>query len=98
VSVYVDSLRHIRPSRRWPSKTHCHMWADSQLELFDMAEKLGLSDRWFQAHRRLPHFDLVASKRERALEMGALSQGNAEIVAKMKDIRFQQEWDLRDGQ
>jgi hypothetical protein len=49
-----------------------HLLADSTEELEAMARSLGLSRRWIQSpgtHRE--HYDVCASKRARAIELGA---------------------------
>ena len=37
-----------------------------------MAKRVGLRRAWFQDHPLHPHYDLVASKREKALAAGAV--------------------------
>ena len=55
-----------RTNHQW-----CHMWADTLEELHAMAEKLGLKRAWFQNRESLPHYDLVPSKRKKAIQLGA---------------------------
>jgi hypothetical protein len=65
LSASVGSLR-----AKWS-----HMVADTTSELHVMADALGLKRSWFQspsAHGWHWHYDLVASKRKRALALGAL--------------------------
>lgn len=64
--VYVDDL--IWP---WRGKLWCHMTADTLDELHHMAQNIGLKREWFQDHPRHPHYDLVRSKRDKALALGA---------------------------
>lgn len=79
MSVYVDKT-FVLPSReqqafrvglrnghRW-----CHMWADTPEELHAMAKRIGMRRAWFQDDRRLPHYDLVPSRRALALKFGAV--------------------------
>jgi len=49
-------------------------------ELHDMARKVGLYAEWFQDHLLHPHYDLVESKRKRAIALGAISLSGAEMV------------------
>lgn len=49
----------------------CHMWADSVEELHSFAQGIGMKRSWFQNHKRFPHYDLVPSKREEAVQRGA---------------------------
>lgn len=81
MSVYVDKLFALeskdaraffvgtRTGHRW-----CHMWADKDEELHEMAAKLGLKRSWFQPHHRVSHYDLVPSKRALALRLGAVEK------------------------
>lgn len=71
MSVYVDPLVEYGGSRTFRWKTSCHMFSNSELELHIMAKKIGCQRWWFQDHERLPHYDLVASKRELAIKYGA---------------------------
>jgi hypothetical protein len=71
--VYVDELRPwgwMMYGRRVDS---CHMLTDGAVEeLHAMAAKLGLSRSYFQGPpKHAPHYDLVKSKRDQALALGA---------------------------
>ena len=70
MTVYVDELRNTAPNRRWPYKRSCHLVADTVDELHDFATRLGMKRAWFQ-DGRYPHYDIVASRRVKALRMGA---------------------------
>lgn len=69
MAVYVDEIIH------WPTHIKvflhgsCHMTADTLKELHDMANKLGLSPKWFQ-NKSVPHYDLTPRRREEALRLG----------------------------
>jgi len=77
MTIYVDDISRY-PSRiisndakkfgnRW-----CHMWTDGKIEdLHEFAKKIKLKKEWFQNNKRMPHYDLVESKRKLALENGA---------------------------
>lgn len=71
MSVYVDPLVEYGGSRTFRWKISCHMFSNSELELHIMAKKIGCQRWWFQDHERLPHYDLVASKRMLAIKYGA---------------------------
>ena len=50
----------------------CHMWADSPLELREMAQLLRLRPEWIQyPNTHEEHFDLIPSKRTLAIKYGA---------------------------
>lgn len=44
--------------------------ADSEEELHDFAVKIGLKREWFQ-QGSVPHYDLVPSRRQAAVDLGA---------------------------
>lgn len=71
MSVYVDDARIParvgRVSGRWS-----HLMADSLPELLAFADRLGLDRRWLQDKASGVHFDVVDTKREEALRLGAV--------------------------
>ena len=73
VSVYVDSLRHYGfVFRGRPTRT-CHMIADTESELAEMAHKLALPLDWrHEKHRQ--HYDLTESWRKKAIKKGAIAR------------------------
>jgi len=78
--IYVDELRRYgKNQRQW-----CHMMTDGDLEeLHEMAVKIGLRREWFQDKPGHPHYDLTASRRARAVILGA-----AEITSKEMVMNF----------
>lgn len=77
MSVYVDSM-----SAPFGNMLMCHMWADTDDELLDMADKIGVQRKWIQGHPTLSfgkhrnaswvHFDIAKSKRSLAVKLGAV--------------------------
>jgi hypothetical protein len=63
VTVYVDSMR--APFGRM---VMCHMIADSDVELREMATRIGIAQRWHQRD----HFDICLAKRTLAVRCGAV--------------------------
>ena len=66
--VYVDDMR--APFGRM---VMCHMIADTDAELLEMAARLGVARRWHQdpgTYRS--HFDLCLTKRAQAVQAGAI--------------------------
>lgn len=61
----------------WPFRgmIMCHMFADTDEELEDMARKIGLSPAWIQKPRESigPHYDISKSKRAWAVLNGAIA-------------------------
>lgn len=83
MAVYVDTARH-----NYRRMVMCHMWADTEEELLDMADKIGVARRWLQQppHASWVHFDICRTKRALALEQGALvtdKYGPLEHVARL---------------
>lgn len=62
MAVYVDNMR-----ARYGRMIMCHMVADSNQELTDMAARIGVQLRWHQGD----HFDICLEKRALAVAAGA---------------------------
>ena len=71
MTVYVDSF--YTPFRRMKM---CHMLADTEEELHEMAERIGMRRSWFQGD----HYDVSKSKRALAVAAGAREVTSREIV------------------
>lgn len=67
MSCYVDPLFNAHVKRAPRIKQWCHLMADSQAELDEMAIQLGLKLKW----KHGDHFDLTPGMRVRAIELGA---------------------------
>lgn len=83
MTVYVDDAQ--RPYGRMKM---CHMMADTQDELQEMAKKLKLRGEWFQAHRRHPHYDICLSKRRLAVKYGAKEVTSRELINIINKANF----------
>jgi len=81
MAVYVDNMR-----ANYGRMKMCHMLADSVAELLEMADKIGVDRKWFQALSH-PHFDIALSKRALAVANGAIEVDRQGIVAVMKRHR-----------
>lgn len=53
-------------------------------ELHEFAEAIGLRREWFQNRRGLPHYDLVASMRKKAVSAGATELSCMELIRTCK--------------
>ena len=74
MTVYVDELENygwVLRGRKTPS---CHMFTDEvDLEaLHAVAQRIGMRRAWFQNKRAAPHYDLTPSRRQAAIEAGAI--------------------------
>jgi hypothetical protein len=83
MGVYVDS-EFIQFGRM----KVCHMVADTEEELEDIAIKLGLNLKWWQ-HKGTPksHFDISKSVRERAIGLGVEVIDRQQLVDLIKSKR-----------
>ena len=77
MTVYVDQSRW-----RLGRMIMCHMMADTEEELHEMAAKLGLKREWFQPHR--PHYDICKTKRALALKLGAVEEDTKACLRRLK--------------
>ena len=67
MAVYVDSMR-----APYHGMIMCHMVADTLDELHTMADRIGMSRRWFQNKSGKPHYDISLEMRALAVELGAI--------------------------
>lgn len=58
----------------------CHMVSDSIEELHIFAIKIGLKREWFQDKFNRPHYDLLKSKKELAIKLGAKEVTRKELL------------------
>jgi hypothetical protein len=72
MTVYVDEFRVWAPTKiRCFKAGSSHMTADTTEELHVLARRIGMQRAWFQ-EGSTPHYDLTATKRARAMRMGAV--------------------------
>lgn len=85
MSVYVDGMRRYdhAPKVRGRAVAWCHMMADTESELLEMATQLGLKLHW----RDGDHFDLTSKQRERAINLGAKPVTSRDLVALRQKAR-----------
>lgn len=98
MSVYIDDAfidaTVGSADRRFRSRW-CHLVADSSEELLQVAERLGIDQRWLQ-RRGEPgeHFDLPEPRREHAVQYGAIEISWRESVALVRAHRAGEAFDL----
>ena len=69
MTVYVDDMR-----AKFGRMVMCHMIADTTDELLAMADRIGVARRWLQhAGTAHEHFDIAFSKRQTAIDAGAVA-------------------------
>jgi len=77
MAVYVDSFN--APFR---NMIMCHMIADSTEELLAMVDRIGVKRKWIQyAGTYQEHFDICLSKKDKALQNGAVEITARELAA-----------------
>ena len=81
MSVYVDDV--FIPYGRMKM---CHMVADTEEELHEMADRIGMRRAWFQSGSR-PHYDVSKSKRTLAVECGAVEITTRELVTRLRESK-----------
>lgn len=67
MTVYIDDAY-----LRFRRCIMCHMTADTEAELHEMAQKVDLRRSWYQYGGRHPHYDISKAKRAKAVELGAV--------------------------
>ena len=86
MSVYVDSSIY-----GYGRMVMCHMIADTPEELHAMADRIGVARKWFQdpagGKASFCHYDIAKSKRQLAVEAGAIECDRNFFVAAMRRIR-----------
>lgn len=80
MTIYVDALAQWGWKLRGHTVPSCHMFTDSVdlSELHEMALRIGMKRQWFQPHKVAPHYDLTASRRAQAVQLGAIEVGRKE--------------------
>lgn len=67
MTVYVDDM-----FATYGRMKMCHLFADSQQELLEFVDRIGVKRKWIQhAGTIREHFDICSSKRDKAIALGA---------------------------
>lgn len=83
MTVYVDDMK--APYR---TMIMCHMIADSEEELLQMVDKIGVQRRWHQYPDTVrSHFDICLTKKALAVKHDAVEITSRELVTKIRDRR-----------
>jgi hypothetical protein len=89
LAIYVDNLEEWGWLLRGRRVASCHMFTD-ELDLTNlhaMAGQIGMKRSWFQDKTTAPHYDLVKSRRDAAVALGAIPVGRHRAVAIWKARR-----------
>ena len=72
MTVYVDDM-HLYPIGNYRGMKMSHMIADSDEELHEMAQKIGIDKKWWQKPpKHQSHYDIAMAKREQAIALGGI--------------------------
>lgn len=83
MTVFVDDM-----FAEYKGMIMCHMIADNDIELFAMANKIGVDLRWHQCKGTWKsHFDICLSKRKLALRYGAVEITQRDLAMKLWNRR-----------
>jgi len=89
MSVYVDAIGPVVMNKNWQWPTACHMIADTEDELHDMARYLNLLPQWVQKkNNNIPHYDLTENKRKQAVKLGCIEIGLQEMGKRIREYRL----------
>lgn len=95
--VYVDNM-----NAKYGRMIMCHMLADSEEELIEMANRIGVQRKWHQypgTYRS--HFDICRSKKELAIKYGAIEityrEAGRMLRNKVKYPKIIRDPDIRNG-
>jgi len=88
MSVYVGHLFNTQMhGGNWRYGQACHLLADTEEELHEMACKLKLKRSWFQ-DKNVPHYDLTKTKRAKAVCFGAVELDFKQEGLKLRELRL----------
>lgn len=84
MTVFVDTMR-----ASYGRMVMCHLGADTTEELLEMVDKIGVARKWIQHQGEWrEHFDIALSKRQLAIEAGAIVVTQREFVLRKRpDLR-----------
>lgn len=80
MTVYVDDMK-----AAYGRMVMCHMIADTDAELHEMADRIGVARKWHQAppHHH-SHYDIAQSKRSLAIAAGAVEITRKECASMVR--------------
>jgi hypothetical protein len=69
--VYIDNY-----NKKYARMTMCHMIADTEQELYEMVDKIGIQRKW----KHNNHYDICLSKKQLAIKNGAIEIETLELA------------------
>lgn len=84
MAVYIDKM-----NVKYKNMIMCHMLADTEEELIDMAKKIGVNPKWIQKKgTHQVHFDVCKKMKEKALSFGATEITRRELMSILKNKKL----------
>lgn len=82
--VYVDNMEV-----GFGRMVMCHMVADTQTELLEMVDKIGVQRKWIQSYgTNREHFDICLAKKKLAIKFGAKEISMRELAEMTKNRQY----------
>lgn len=78
MTIYVDDFR-----AKYRGMVMCHMIADTEQELHDFADHIGIKRKHFQGD----HYDICQAKKRLARQCGAIEVTRRQMVRLRRDFR-----------
>lgn len=80
MTVYIDKM-----NAQYRNMIMCHMLADTEQELVNMAKSIGVDPKWIQYQGTYKaHFDICLAKKEKALKLGAIEITRSQLRVLLK--------------
>lgn len=80
MTVYIDKM-----NAKYRNMIMCHMLADTEQELINMAKNIGVDPKWIQYQGTYKaHFDICLAKKEKALKLGAIEITHSQLRALLR--------------
>lgn len=80
MAVYIDKM-----NAKYKRMIMCHMFADSEDELKEIACKIGVNTKWIQYPGTYRvHFDICLAMKEKALSLGAVEITHSQLRVLLK--------------
>jgi hypothetical protein len=83
MACYVDRCQ----DHGWKLGRSCHLIADTEAELHELAASIGMKRSWFQGEASSPHYDLTERRRAAAVRLGAVELDRLSFVCKIRELR-----------